>query len=389
MESTQTAQPTEYRSKAWIVWLTIAIIVVAIVLVIVFTRPKQPEAFTVGAALPLTGEGAVYGKAARNGIELALSEIDQSDSPIANKIRVVYEDTRLEPRDAISAVRKLVDIDRVPVIIGPMASSCAEAAAPIAEEKQVVLLSPSATSHKLTEAGDYFFRTVVSDIYDGTAMAQFAYNDEGHRTVCLLYIESAGPYGVTQSFEKEFTRLGGSVLSTEKGPPGGTDFRTQLERVRVKKPDALFFAGFAKETAVILKQAKELGVELPLLTHQVAEDADVRRLAGDAADSVIFTTPKLDPSVGGPVVKRFYEEYERRFNEEPGNFASNAYDAMHLVAKAIEERGSSSESIKRYLYSVEGYEGASGDMTFDENGDVVQSMRIMTIRDGKVIPYKP
>jgi branched-chain amino acid transport system substrate-binding protein len=371
-------------SKKTIVVFVLVVAVIAAALWLF--NDRQQNLIRIGAALPLTGKGAIYGQSAHRGIQLAVDEINAAGGINGVKIKIVEEDTRMEASAATNAVSKLGRIDKIPVIIGPMTSQEVSASIKIADENKIVLVSPSATAHTLTGTSRYFFRTVVSDIYDGTAMAQFAYNTKLYRKVGILAVQSAGPVGVCEAFQKEFQRLGGNIAQKETGQESSTDFRSQLTRLRDANVDAIFFAGFATETATILKQAVELGVKAQLLTHQLAEDPKVRELAGSAADGLIFSTPKLDPSSGDREVITFYEAFRARYKEDPQNFASNAYDAVKVIAEAAAKNGYSAEGIRKGLADIKDYHGASGQLTFDEKGDVIQTMRVMQISGGKIVP---
>ncbi len=369
------------------VWVIIAVvIVVAAVVVATLLLRGGEKVIRVGALLPLTGEAAPYGKAAQQAIQLAVEEVNAAGGVNGKRVQVVYEDSRLDPKTAASAANKLCDVDKVRAIIGPMASATVEAVLPIAQRKKAVVISPAATAHGLS-GKEGFFRTIVSDVYDGTAMAEFAYRKPGFRRVPVLYVEAAGPAGVAQSFIKRFKQLGGTVPVVEVGPPNATDFRAQLTKINAADPDAVYFAAYAVETATILKQAKELGLNKQMLTHQLAEDPEVRERAGEAANGVIYTTPKLDRTTGGPAVKAFYDKFKKKYGEEPRNFASNSYDALKLVVKAITEKSYTFEGIARGLLATKDYPGASGTLSFDSTGDILQPMRLMTIKGGRIIEY--
>lgn len=371
------------------IWIGIGILIAVVLAIILIQIKREPQGIIrIGAALPLTGEGALYGQMARKAIDLAIEEINTNGGIKDRKLSVIYEDTQLKPDIAVNAVIKLITVDKVPAIIGPMGSNEFLPVIPIAQKNKVVVISPSATSHDITKAGDYKFRTVVSDIYDGTAMAQFAFNRMGFKKVGVFYVDEAGPKGVSITFMKEFRRLGGEIVVEEKGTQEGTDFRTQITKIKDANPDAVYFAGYSKETVIFLIQAKELGLKKQLMTHQVIDDPDIIQRAGKSADGVIFTTPKLTPETGGQSVKEFFDKFHKKYREDPQNFAPNAYDAVMLIAKAMKKYASDSESIKKGLYEVKGYQGASGEITIDENGDVIQPMMIMVIKDGKVLPFQ-
>lgn len=350
---------------------------------------KQPESkeIKIGAILPLTGDGALYGQMARKAIELAVEEINAKKGTGGKRFSVIYEDSQLKPNLAVNAVTKLITVNKVLAIIGPMASNEFIPVIPITQKYKVPVISPSATSHEITELGSYKFRTIVSDIYDGTAMAKFAFDKMGFRKATVFYVDEAGPRGVSIAFIEEFKRLGGQIVAQEKGDRDGSDFRTQITKIKDTNPNAVYFAGYAKETVVFLRQAKELGLDKPLMTHQLIDDPDVIKRAGETAEGVFFTTPKLTPETGGPIVKEFFNKFKNKYGEVPQNFAPNAYDAMMLIAKAVEKYGAFAEGINKGLLETKDYSGASGEISIDKNGDVVQRMMIMIIENGNTKPY--
>ena len=362
----------------------------ALLVVIVFTLgcARDTKEMKIGAILPLTGDAALYGEICKTAADLALEEINAKGGVKGSKLSIVYEDSQADPKLAVNATNKLITVDKVTAIMGAMGSSEVMAIAPILNEKRIVLVSPAATSHEITQAGDYIFRTIVSDVFDGTAMARSAYQDKGIRTVGVLHVTEAGPQGVAEAFVNEFRKLGGTVLTVEKSARGDKDFRTPITRINAQNPDAIYFALYPRETELFVRQVRELGTDRFLMTHQLIDDPEVLGKLGEAADGIVFTTPKLSPEIGGAGVKQFYDKYKQKYVKEPQQFAANSYDAVVLIAKAMEKYGFDSESIKKGLYEVKDYEGASGLLTVDENGDVQQKMSVMEIRDGKTIPYK-
>lgn len=345
------------------------------------------EIIKIGAALPLTGDGAVYGQYAKMAIDMAVDEINRSPQR-KKRIKMIYEDTKLDPKESTNVVSKLITVDKAPVIIGPMASSSVKAVIPIATRNKVLIISPSATDHELSSSGGYFFRTVVSDIYEGEVMAKFAYNKMNYRRIGILYIGSAGPYGMAKAFEKFFIQLGGEIPLIEKGPQNTTDLRTQLSKLKGSDIDAIFFAGFAAETATMLKQAKELNIQKRILSHQPAEAPEVRERAGEAANGVIFATYTIDPESSPAEVNDFIAKFHKRYGKEPQNFAANAYDALRILVSVIDQYGFDSQLIINGLHEVKNYQGATGSISFDEQGDVIQPLRIMTIRNMEVVPFE-
>ena len=370
------------------IWIGIGIaVVVALAIVLIVTQTKKElNEIKIGAALPLTGEGALYGQAAKNAIDLAVSQINETGGIHGKKVKVLYEDTKLSPQEATIAVTKLITINKVPLIIGPMASSAVEAVMPICEKNKVIVVSPSATDHKLTGKSRYFFRTIVNDVYEGEVMARFVYEKLGLRKLAIFYVQSAGPQGVSEALVDNFRKLGGEIIITERCEQEATDFRTQLTKINSSNADVLFFAGFAKETGRMLRQAKEIGFKKQILGHQTAEAPEVRELAGDAANGIIFASSQFGPETS-PTIESFYEAYKSKYNNEPQNYAANTYDALNIVATAIQKYGYKSGNIIKGLYETKNYQGVSGKITIDKNGDTIGPMVIKEIENGQVVPY--
>ena len=357
-------------------------------LVLTFSCAKKAKEIKIGAILPLTGDVAIYGAMVKNGIDLAVDKANLQNVIPGRKIKIIYEDTQAKPELAVSAVNKLITIDKVPVIIGAMASSEVMAIAPIMNEKKTILVSPAATSHDITDAGDYIFRTIVSDIYDGIAMARHAFHEKKFRKVGVFYVIEAGPQGVAEAFIAEFKRLGGNITRVEKCSRGDKDFRTQIMNIDNSGPEALYFALYPRETEFLARQIRELGFDKFLMTHQLIDDPEVLSRLGKAANGIIFSTPKLTPETGDSVVKAFYKEYRERYNKEPQNFVPNAYDAVMIIAKAMARYGYDAEAVKKGLYEIKDYHDASGVISIDKNGDIEQEMLIMKIVDGKTLPVR-
>jgi len=367
---------------------SVALSIVLIGLFLISGCAKEEKVIKIGAVLPLTGDGAQYGDNARKGIDLALDEINSSGDLKGKTVKVIYEDDQLNPRLGTQAMNKLVSIDKVIAVIGAAASSTTLAIAPIAEQNKIVLLSPMSTSHEITNAGDYIFRNVTSDIYEGAAMAELAYNKFGYRKIALFTIDNAGNIGMTNAFRTKFTELGGEILTYEKGPQGGTDFRTQITKIKSTTPEAIYAIGFPLEVGNFIKQAGELGVKAQILSAQTAEDPQVVEIAGNAVNGLIFSTTTLDPERASEATKDFILKFEGKYNEKPGSFADYSYDAMKILALAVKNVGTNPTKIKDYLYTIKEYPGASGVTSFDKNGDVVKPIFIKTYKDGKVAPYE-
>ncbi len=361
--------------------LTLGAVLIASLGIALFYHQTKQNQLLLGAALPLTGQYAQYGTVPRKAIELAIQQRREAGYPY--NVTVQYEDTQLRPNLALTAIRKLVDVHHVPVVFGAAGSNETEVIGPIAQKNQVVLISPSSTASSLSKIGDYFFRTIPTDTYEGAFMARFV-NSRGVNRIAIFAVNDTGTKSLADSFQAEFLRLGGNVVEYVLAPKDANDLRTQVTALRAASPQAVYAVGYASETGMFLRQARELGLGLPLYSAHPAEAPDVRSIAGAAAEGLVFSTPaNARDSESG---KRFAAAYQARYKEEPGEFAAEAFDAAMLVLNAIQSVGPSAPAIRDFLHKVRDYEGASGRITFSSTGDVEKPIRVMTIRNGEVVP---
>src|SRR5271157_1186360 len=243
------------------VLLTLGILLVVAVAVLLLQQSTGRNQVLLGAVLPLTGQYAQYGTVPRNAIDLAIDQRKAAGFPYT--VTVQYEDTQLRPNLALTAIRKLIDVHHVPVVIGAAGSNETEVIGPIAQENHVVLISPSSTAASLSAIGNFFFRTIPTDTYEGTYMARFLHDRKVGR-IAIFAVNDTGTKSLADSFREEFLRLGGTVAVYVLAPNDAHDLRTQITALRSASPQAVFLVGYAIETGVFLRQADELGLRLPL-----------------------------------------------------------------------------------------------------------------------------
>jgi branched-chain amino acid transport system substrate-binding protein len=358
----------------------------AVLLAVLFRhRDQEHSQITLGVILPLTGDAAVYGSALKNGIELARTEDAANGTPA---IELIYEDDQGQAAQSVSAARKLINVNKVPAIIGGAMSSTAEAIIPICNQSKVVLLSPTATKPSLTQMGNYFFRLWPSDNYDGKIVAEAAYNKLGYRNISILYVNLAYGAGIAEVFEREFGKLGGKIVSKDGYAQGATDFRTVLKRIQGLNPDAIFVPGYVAEVTQILKEARELGIKTRFLGVNSLYDPKLIEIAGEAAEGAVFTYPTFDTKSEDPVVSRFVVAYKARYGTEPDAFAAQGYDSFRVMTRAVAKVLASSVQIdgvriRTAILSIGPFSGPGGRFTFDENGDVQKPLRLLTINGGR------
>lgn len=337
------------------------------------------EPIVLGATLPLTGDAAVWGKNTQQGIDLALEQINASGGVLGRKLEVIYEDTQALAKEGVSAYRKLVTVDKVPAIIDDSVSSVTLAMAPMAEKDKVVILATGATAPSISEAGDFIFRIWNSDAYEGEVAAKYAYHDLSHRSAAILYINNDYGKGLEQVFKSEFSKLGGKIVASESFAQSATNMRTQLTKIKAAKPQLLYLVGYPKETPIALKQARELQLGVQTLGTVAMKDPQLIEAAGEAAEGLSFPYPK-EP--GGDHVAKFHAAIQAKYGQDPGITTDVGYDAVKMIAQAIEKAGGfTGEDIRRGLNMLKNYPGVSGTMTFDDNGDVSKPMGIMHVLD--------
>ena len=347
------------------------------------SAPEAPQSQTVkiGATLPLSGDAAVWGKNTQDGIELALAEINQSGGVLGRKMMVVYEDTKAMAKEGVSAYQKLTTVDKVSAIIDDSVSSVTLANAPLADRDHVVILATGATAPKISGISKYVFRIWNSDAYEGQVSAEYAFKKLGLKKIAILYINNDYGVGLKQVFSSEFEKQGGKIVDTEAFDQGATDMRTQLTKIQASAPDGLYLVGYPKEIPIALKQAKELALSVPMIGTVAMQDEQLIKTAGDAVEGLMFPYPK-DPT--GEQADHFKQAFQEKYGKQPGITSDVGYDAVKMIAKAIElTKGTSGDDIRKGLDMLKDYPGVSGTMTFDANGDVHKPMAMKIVKSGQ------
>lgn len=367
----------------------ISLIVIFILFSLVGCSKKSPEknVIKIGVLLPLTGMMAKYGETIQSAAKLAVEELNNKEE-INYIFELIFEDTKIDPKAGVSAMKKLIDIDNVAVILGPFASSVTLAVAPIAEENQTVLLTPGSSTPKITYAGDFIFRNCLSDTYEGNEMAKFAFRELNLQKIGIIYINNDFGEGLREVFTKTFEELGGEIIVTERYEQGSTDFRTQLSKVSAISPQGIYLIGY-EDMVFIFWQARELGIKLQwLATTMLNDQSMIDKIGPGPADGAIFAAWEYDPESNNPRIREFVSKYRNYTGGiEPDVFAANTYDALYLIYEAVRKKDSSSISIKEGLYEIKDFNGVTGDTSFDSYGDVLKPISFRTILNGKIVFY--
>ena len=255
-------------------------------------------------------------------------------------------------------------MDHVPVVIGGLCSSETLSAAPIAERGKTVLFSPCSSAPAVTNAGDFVFRNYPSDAFQGKVAAEYAFNKLGKRKVAVLYCLSDWCTGLRDVFSKRFTELGGQIIASEGYEQSTKDLRAQLTKIKDAAPDLLYFVAYTEASIVGLKQAKELGLNTQIMGGDAWEDPKIWSEVGEAGENALYFAPS------SPANEEFKNKMLAKDANEITVCTPNAYDAVKIVAQVMRQVGTDPEKIKEALYKVQGYNGVSGEISFDENGDL-------------------
>jgi len=357
------------------------LLVITILIMACNNSTTETKEIKVGVLMSLTGSSATYGQATKKGIDLAREEIN-ADSSYKVKFSLVTEDDRSVPNSAASATQKMISADKVKVIIGSFPSSCTIAAASVAEKNKVILISPGSSNPNITNFGDYIFRNWISDIYEGNVMAEFLYN-QGIRKAAILYIKNDYGDGLNGVFSIRFAELGGTIISSNAFQQDATDLRTHLTKINGEKPEVIYLVGYYKEMSQILNQSAQLNIHFPIYSSVCFEDNELLKIAGKNAEGVIYTTPYFDINDSSSAFIRFKKSYFAKYTEDPDVYAAHGYDAMRIIADAINKEGNDADKVKNYLYGLKDYRGVSGNTTFDQNGDVIKPVMLKIVKDGK------
>ncbi|MEK5037440.1 ABC transporter substrate-binding protein [Sporosarcina sp. FSL K6-3457] len=353
---------------------------------------SKGDTIKIGVNLELSGAVASYGTSELAGIELAVEEINAAGGVGGKEIELVKVDNKSDPAEATSAALKLITKDKVVAIIGAATSGATVAQAEIANGNEVPLISPSGTSPTVTVKDDgsvneFVFRTSFIDPFQGTVAANFAANDLKVKNA-VIYMDNASDYskGLAASFKTDFEAAGGTVILEESYLGKDTDFRSTLTRIKAANADFIFIPGYYEEVGLIVKQAREMGIDVPLMGADGWDSPTLMELAGADALNNTFTTNHYSSEDPDGIIQDFNEKFEAKNNKAPDAFNALGYDTVYLLADAIERAGGAdSVKIKDALAATDGLELITGLYSVDENHHPVKSATILEYKDGEQV----
>lgn len=320
--------------------------------------------------------GGEQGIPCRDGVVMAVDEVNRAGGINGRKVDLIVEDEKDSPTAAVNAVQKLINVDKVVAIVGPMTSGAMMAAAKSSEDAKVVDISPTSTTPQLSGLGAYLYRGCSRIDTQAKALTKYVAETWKPRTVAIFY--SNEPYGKFSDkfFSKEFENLGIKVVAREAFNRGARDFKAELTKIKAANPDILFIPGYTPETAPAAAQARQLGMNQKILGVYGDMDRTYIKLAGPGAQGHIIAG-EYDEGYNTPKNQRFKKDYEALVEKtkNPYNimFAALGYDSASMILAGMQKNGPTSEGIKKFLDTVKDFDGVTGKLSFDKTHDLVRA----------------
>lgn len=349
----------------------------------------------IGMVYELTGNTASYGTSAANGAKLAFKEINAAGGILNKQIQIVTADNKGEPAESANAMTKVITQDKVVAVTGFTVSSCGIAASAVAEANKIPFVAAATVNPKVTvderssKVKDFTFRACFIDSFQGQVGANFALNSLKGRKAAIL-TDSSSDYskGLTQIFKAAFTGGGGQIVGEEAYLQKDQDYKPILTKLKAQNPDLLYIPGYYEDVGKIVKQARELGITVPVLGADAWDSPKLVELGGPQALNNTYFTNFYSVEDKNPASNAFVEAYKKEYGQIPDSMAAMGYDAAKLLADAI-KRANSTEAgkIRDALAATKDFKSVSGEMNLNATHDAVRGVVIIEMKDGKQV-YK-
>ena len=345
---------------------------------------KASDVIKVGVFLPLTGDNAAGGELELRGIKLANK---LHPEVLGKKIELVVADNKSDKAEAASVAARLIEKDKVSVIVGSYGSSLSMAAGNIVKDSKVPAVGTSCTNPQVTANNDYYFRACFIDPFQGTVMANYAFKQGAKKVAIVQEVSNDYAVGLAKFFKEAFIKLTGdesSIVEIANYQTGDKDFSAILTNIKAKNPDAIFAPGNFTESALLVKQARQLGIEAPFMGGDTWETQEFIDVGGKDVEGVALSTAFDREKATTPEAKKFLDEYVKEYKGEPSALTAMAYDAYLIAIDGIKRAGSTDTvKIRDAIAATKDLECVTGMTTLDKNGDPIKGAVIKTVKDGK------
>ncbi|MDK2799846.1 MAG: branched-chain amino acid transport system substrate-binding protein [Clostridiales bacterium] len=376
------------KSKKIIVLISSILIISLLGVVGCSNQAGDSKVIKLATAAPMTGDYAQYGEYSKEGLELALEEINKNGGVLGKQIELVYGDDKGDPKEAVSVAQKFVNDRKIVAILGHFFSGATLAAGPIYEQNGIPALAIASTNPDVPKVGKYIFRINVGDNYQGMQLAKWLYEKKGIKKVAVVYDNNDYGKGVSNVFIKNFKQLGGEITTVESYIGGQEkDFSVIVTKIKESNAEAIMMASYPTEGALIAQQARNNGLDIPLICTDSIYTDDFIKLGGKAAEGAIVVS-YFHPSDPRPEVQEFIKKFKEKYNKEPNSWSPYAYDAMYVMADAIKRAGSTDKkAIQKALAETKNFQGATGITTFNQDGEPEgKDLIILTVKNGAYVP---
>ena len=349
----------------------------------------------IGMVYELTGNTASYGTSAANGAKLAFKGINANGGILGKQIQIVTADNKGEPSESANAMTKVITQDKVVAVTGFTVSSCGIAGSAVAEDTKIPFVAAAAVNPKVTvdertgKVKNYTFRACFIDSFQGIVGVDFAFNSLKARKTAIM-TDSSSDYskGLTRIFKDSFTGKGGKIVAEEAYLQKDQDYKSVLTKIKAQNPDLLYIPGYYEDVGKIVKQAREMGILIPVLGADAWDSPILVELAGPKALNHTYFTNFYSVEDKNPISNNFVEAYKKEYGTIPDSMAAMGYDAANLLVDAI-RRANSTESakIRDALSGTKNFKSVSGEMSLNATHDAVRGVVIIEMKDGKQV-YK-
>lgn len=347
---------------------------------------RQTDTIKIGEYASLTGKDATFGQSSHKGVVMAFEELNAAGGVLGKKLELFSEDNQSKAGESATVAKKLIGREKVVALLGEVASTRSLEVAPIAQNARIPMIAPAATNPAVTETGDYIFRVCFIDPFQGTVMAKFALDDLKVKNVAILTsVSNAYSVGLANFFRDTFTKGGGTVAIEQKYTEGDKDFRAQLTAIKAAGIEGIFVPGYYTEAALISRQARDLGITLPIFGGDGWESEKLLEIGGDALNGCYYST-HFSPENKEPNVATFVEKFKARWdNQTPDAFAALGYDAAYVLVDAIKRAGTTEgPPLRDAIAATKNFSGATGVTTIDKDRNATKGATIIAIKDGKM-----
>lgn len=353
------------------------------------------DSIKIGMVYELTGNTASYGTSAANGANLAFKEINANGGVLGKKLEIITADNKGEPSESANAMTKVITQDRVAAVTGFTVSSCGIAGSVVAEDNKIPFVAAATVNPRVTvdeatgKVKEYTFRACFIDSFQGTVGANFAWNSLKAKKAAIM-VDNSSDYskGLAKVFKSVYTERGGQIVSEEAYLQKDQDFKATLTTIKAQNPEIIYIPGYYEDVGKIVKQARELGITIPILGGDAWDSPRLAELGGAQALNNTYFTNFYSVEDKNPVSNSFVEAYQKEYGQVPDSMAAMGYDAARLLVDAIKRANSTdANKIREALAAMKNFPSVSGEMNLNESHDAVRGVVIIEMKDGKQV-YK-